>query len=113
MQKLVSKRKNYHIGLVNVSYEIISKFRTLRELDQEDSFKENDDIRFFEFTKIVEHLSDLYPISIECIKHFYNDLEFIRLDDGDCIITSYNGILDYKANTPEYQHHQHHQHHRR
>jgi hypothetical protein len=72
-----SKRKNYHIGLCEVPYEIINNFANVIQTEKRAAYKEKKKLKFFDLYAILQDKS-VHNITKASVRYFWTKL--IELD---------------------------------
>lgn len=81
-----SKNKHYHIGLVEVDYNIIDKFPELRDNVTEKAFMEKKKLSFFTLKELKNNMTDIHSITKASIDFYWDKL--VAISNGKKIIGS-------------------------
>ncbi len=87
--KFSTKRKEYHIGLVEAPYTILSDFEEARKKEIREAYKEKKELRFFPFPDVL-HDRTVHNISKSSILYYKNTLDRISEFGMACNIEPYS-----------------------
>ena len=73
-----SKRKNYHIGLCEVSYSIVDQFEKLRKNETRGEYREKKKLKFFPL-KTILFSKEIHSISRASIKYYWHRLQNLAI----------------------------------
>ena len=74
--KFTTKRKEYHIGLVEVPYKIVSQFSDIVKTESKKQFKEKRSIKFFRMRDLHKN-HEIHPITKASLLYYKNKLDAI------------------------------------
>ena len=74
--KFTTKRKEYHIGLVEVPFDIVEQFNELVKSEQRAKYKEKRNIKFFLIKELYRN-HEIHPITKSSLLYYKNKLEAI------------------------------------
>lgn len=80
--KFTTKRKEYHIGLCGVSYELIHTFDIARKKEYREDFMEKKELKFFKFPGVLKDTS-VHNISKSSILFYKDVLENLQNSSAD------------------------------
>jgi ADP-ribose pyrophosphatase YjhB (NUDIX family) len=73
-----TRRKHYHIGLVEVPYDIIEKYNSSRVFETRNEFREKKEMRFFSLTTVLI-TCNIHSISRASIKYYWERLKNLNV----------------------------------
>lgn len=97
--KFATKRKEYHIGLIEVPYELLKTFPLAKENETRENFMEKKALKFFPYPDILKDTS-VHNISKSSILFYKDTLDAIAESGKSCSMercSRYLGISDMKA----------------